>query len=289
MHVESEVVLKCEGNNNAGACDMLCQRFLLTSMTQVLSQTRTNHVCGSAYVCVELVLCSQTPNLDTRKLRSICFIDPAVVELKKSVPKKKSGGSWKFRCQQHNLAISGEESNEETCRTPDTRRTKYACIVQADESTRKRSERTLHKDHEHHTASCAFRSSHFGSSHFLFEPRKEGKTVHFASLLDICHLKNSELEPKVQKYKGRVVLRGDIVKDDSVSYAVFTEQGSSASQMTAAKIMDIISRLPGCDGQAAETVSVLYPSKNGRCSQIVENSQIGVSRQLNSSTTTRMA
>ena len=60
------------------------------------------------------------------------------------------------------------------------------------------------------------------------------------------------LETKHQKYKGRVVLRGDIVKDDSGSYAVFTEQGSSASQMTAAKIMDIISRLPGCDGQAAD-------------------------------------
>ena len=55
--------------------------------------------------------------------------------------------------------------------------------------------------------------------------------------------------------KGRVVFRGDIVKDDSGSYAVFTEQGSSASQMTAAKIMDIISRLPGCDGQAADAVS----------------------------------
>ena len=55
--------------------------------------------------------------------------------------------------------------------------------------------------------------------------------------------------------KGRVVLRGDIVKDDSGSYAVCTEQGSSASQMTAAKIMDIISRSPGCDGQAADAVS----------------------------------
>ena len=76
--------------------------------------------------------------------------------------------------------------------------------------------------------------------------------VHFAALMDICHLKNAELEPKHQKYK---VLRGDIVKDDSGSYAVFTEQGSSASQMTAAKIMDIISRLPGCAGQAADAVS----------------------------------
>ena len=74
-------------------------------------------------------------------------------------------------------------------------------------------------------------------------------------LMDICHLKNAELEAKHQKYKGRVVLRGDIVKDNSGSYAVFTEQGSSASQMTAAKIMDIISRLPGCDGQAADAVS----------------------------------
>ena len=36
----------------------------------------------------------------------------------------------------------------------------------------------------------------------------------FASLMDICHLKNAELEAKHQKYKGRVVLRGDIVKDD---------------------------------------------------------------------------
>ena len=45
------------------------------------------------------------------------------------------------------------------------------------------------------------------------------------------------------------------MKDDSGSYAVFTERGSSASQMTAAKIMDTISRFPGFDGQAADAVS----------------------------------
>ena len=45
------------------------------------------------------------------------------------------------------------------------------------------------------------------------------------------------------------------MKDDSGSYAVFTEQGSSASQMTAAKVMDIISSLPGCAGQGGEAVS----------------------------------
>ena len=87
------------------------------------------------------------------------------------------------------------------------------------------------------------------------EARTKGAKVHFASLMDICHLKSAELETKHQKYNGRVVLRGDIVKDDSGSYAVFTGQGSSASQMTAAKLMDIISRLPGCAGQAADAVS----------------------------------
>ena len=45
------------------------------------------------------------------------------------------------------------------------------------------------------------------------------------------------------------------MRDDSGSYAVFTAQESSASQMTAAKVMDIISRLPGCAGQATDAVS----------------------------------
>ena len=66
------------------------------------------------------------------------------------------------------------------------------------------------------------------------EARTSGATVHFSSLMDICQLKNAELEAKHQKYNGRVVLRGDIVKDDSGSYAVFSE---------------------GCAGQAADAVS----------------------------------
>ena len=44
--------------------------------------------------------------------------------------------------------------------------------------------------------------------------RDKGK-VHFASLMNLCHPKNLELEPQFQKYRGRVVLRADIVKDDS--------------------------------------------------------------------------
>ena len=55
------------------------------------------------------------------------------------------------------------------------------------------------------------------------EARNKVRKVHFTSLMDLCHLKNSELEPQYQKSKGRVVLRGDLVKDDSGSYAVCTE------------------------------------------------------------------
>ena len=87
----------------------------------------------------------------------------------------------------------------------------------------------------------------------ILDALTDKKKVHCATLIDICHLKNAESEPTFQKYKG--VLRGDIVKDDSGACAVFTEQGSSASQMTSAKGMDIISRPPDCDGQAADAVS----------------------------------
>ena len=47
----------------------------------------------------------------------------------------------------------------------------------------------------------------------------------------------------------------DTVKSDSGAYAVFTEQGSSATWMTAVKIMDVFAKLPCCDGQAADAVS----------------------------------
>ena len=57
--------------------------------------------------------------------------------------------------------------------------------------------------------------------------------------MDLCHLKNSELEPQFRK----------------------SEQGSSASQMIAAKVMDVIARQPGCDGQTADAVSAYVDPK----------------------------
>ena len=52
------------------------------------------------------------------------------------------------------------------------------------------------------------------------------------------------------------MFRGDIVKDDSGAYAVFTEQGSSASQMTAAKgNFLLLQDYQVVTGQAADAVS----------------------------------
>ena len=62
------------------------------------------------------------------------------------------------------------------------------------------------------------------------EARTKGIKVHFASLMDICHLKMLKWRQSTKNTKVGVVLRGDIVKDDSGSCAAFTEQGSSASQ-----------------------------------------------------------
>ena len=123
----------------------------------------------------------------------------------------------------------------------------------------------------------------------IAEAWNEGKTVHFASLMDICHLKKSELEPQFQTYKGRVVLQGDAVKDDSGSHAVFTEQGSSASQMAAARVMDVIARQPGCAGQAADSVSVHTQVKMEDAPFFIEDPRVRMSRYLDTSTKTQVA
>ena len=229
---------------------------------------------------------------NARKLRGIYFIDPEDKEFKVTIKnarkKLETSVAPAMPCKiMKNCGSGGSDKNK----------TKLACILEANESTRMRMGNSEPSNHEDHIAGRGENSlQHYNLVHkfipmpqamkipaakaavdkeweklekisawnltkvkskkqVIDEARTSGATVHFASLMDICHLKNAELEAKHQKYKGRVVLRGDIVKDNSGSYAVFTEQGSSASQMTAAKIIDIISRLPGCEEQAADAVS----------------------------------
>ena len=55
---------------------------------------------------------------------------------------------------------------------------------------------------------------------------------------------NGEVDPMYQKDKGLVVPRDVVAKDDPGSYSLFIEQGSSTSQKTTEKIMDVIARRP---------------------------------------------
>ena len=206
-------------------------------------------------------------------------------------------------------------------------KSKFACAMEASESTRMRMEESLPKYHEDHIAGKGDNSlQHYilghkfipmpqamripeakaavdkngrnwkrfrrgttnvrNKSELIDEARKECRKGHFASSMDICHLKNGELETKHQKYKGRVVFRGDIVKDDSGSYAVsriisITNDGSKDHGYHFQ-----IARLRWTSSWRSIS---LYSGTNGRCSKIIENSQVGMSRHMDASTTTQMA
>jgi len=56
-------------------------------------------------------------------------------------------------------------------------------------------------------------------------------------------------------FKGRIVFRGDCIRDETGHLAVFTEQGTSASHMAGTKLIDIIARFEGCDGEDADAES----------------------------------
>ena len=95
------------------------------------------------------------------------------------------------------------------------------------------------------------------------EARQQKKKVHFGSLMDLCHEKHSELAPENRKYKGRVVFRGDQVKDETGFYAVFSEQGTSASHLAAAKFLDAIARMPGNNGEDSDAVGAYTQAELG--------------------------
>ena len=74
------------------------------------------------------------------------------------------------------------------------------------------------------------------------------------------------------------------MKDDSGWYAVFTEQGSSVSQMTAAEVMDILIKASRMLRTSSRRNICLHPGQNGRCTIIVKNSEVRMSRYLDTST-----
>ena len=100
------------------------------------------------------------------------------------------------------------------------------------------------------------------------EARNKGRKVHFASLMDLCHLKNSELEPQFQSTKAESyseVTLGKIIQD----HTQYLLNKDVISITDGSRKMDIFSRRPRCAGQA-DAVSAKYPGKNGRCPKIMK-------------------
>ena len=67
-------------------------------------------------------------------------------------------------------------------------------------------------------------------------------------------LKHSELSPDKQKWRARVVIQGDGIQDHEGQAAVFQELSSSASLMSASKLVDVIGMQPGYSVQQADAI-----------------------------------
>ena len=86
------------------------------------------------------------------------------------------------------------------------------------------------------------------------EADRSGQDVHIAPIFDICVEKNSELaeDNPQRKYKGRVVLGGNNVKDQNWEAAMFQEMSSCPTTMEAAKAADCYGLMPGNDVMQAD-------------------------------------
>ena len=85
---------------------------------------------------------------NARQLRGIYFIDPAGEEFKDIM--KNARGKLEVPVPGAVPRKTRREKYRETCSVEKKCKTKYASVVEADESTRKRMEGSLHEDHEDH-------------------------------------------------------------------------------------------------------------------------------------------
>ena len=177
---------------------------------------------------------------NARKLRGIYFIDPEDKEFKETVRnarmKLETPMPPAMPCK-----ISKNNQHAVTRGKTNEIKSKFACILEASESTRLRMEESLPKHHEENIAGKGDNSlQHYNLVHkftpmpqatkipaakaavdkeweklekipawnlkkvrskseVIDEARTKGAKVHFASLMDICHVKNAELETKAPK------------------------------------------------------------------------------------------
>ena len=209
-------------------------------------------------------------------------------------------------------------------------RLKYACIVDADESTRPRPEGAGHKPHQDHITAKGMNSMTHCSLVHKFIPmpqafkkfqmqrqqwKKNGKNWRESRMAaDQRSETRKKWSMKQEIRADTFILRhwwicvisrirswnlsiksttagsysGNVVKDDSGSYAVLTEQESSASNDSRKSHGHCIkaSRM----FRTSSWCSIRwYSGQNGRCIHVIQNSKVRMSRYLDTSTEAQMA
>ena len=118
----------------------------------------------------------EKPKLDNaRRLRGIYFSDPDDEE---------------FKCRMKNARRKLEipvpdampcklqrDKYRETCRTVEEHKTKFVCIVEAEESLRKRMEESPHKNHEDHIAGKGMNSLSLSNTVHKFVPLPQAMNI----------------------------------------------------------------------------------------------------------------
>ena len=175
-----------------------------------------------------------------------------------------------------NPEIASEKNSKTVC----------SCTVESHESTRQRAETSRSKNHEDHFTGKVYENSgckgrggikngeqletipalDFGEvkskRDVILEAQRDKMKVHFATLMDTCHLKNAESEPKLQQYTKQT--HADKRRLWSLCSVYLTKAHLRPRWLLLSKRnMNVIARLPSCDGQAADAVSALL-KYNGR-------------------------
>jgi len=95
----------------------------------------------------------------------------------------------------------------------------------------------------------------------LARTRAQAETIHVGELMTICSIKFAEMPANQQKYKGRVVFRGDITRDQYGAAAVFQELAASPTSIQDANSNLAYGRLPGNKTTQADAIRAYVQSE----------------------------
>ena len=94
----------------------------------------------------------------------------------------------------------------------------------------------------------------------IAKAKQSGKTIHMGQLMPICSIKFWEMPASQHKYKGRVVFRGDCVKDEHGAPAVFQELSASPTGINTANSVIAYGSLEGSKVQCSDAIRAYIQS-----------------------------